>query len=207
MTIERRGFLATLGALGGAAATGFPRPLAAQATQTAQGWDMSWVEQLKGSHKQVFDMSDMERGLLVVKNWLDAWQSIYGLKHPQVNAVIGIASRAYPVNANDAMYRKYPLGEQWNLTDPDTGKPTLRNLHLSGGEAKVQALQARGTVFWMCNNALINISGRLAKAANATPEAVYADLRANLNPGVIVVPAHTMLLGICQERGCSYEML
>ena len=35
---------------------------------------------------------------------------------------------------------------------------------------------------------------------------VYAELRAGLVPGVIVVPAHTMLLGLCQERGCSYEV-
>jgi hypothetical protein len=33
------------------------------------------------------------------------------------------------------------------------------------------------------------------------------DLVAGLHPGVIVVPAHTMLLGLCQERGCTYQMV
>jgi hypothetical protein len=36
---------------------------------------------------------------------------------------------------------------------------------------------------------------------------VRAELIAGFNPGVRLIPAHTMLLGLAQERGCTYEQL
>lgn len=174
---------------------------------------MSWLDQLTGQHKQVFDFSNLDIGLLVVKNWYDAWETVYRLRHPEVNAVIGIGGHGFPVNASDELYRKFPIGEQWKVTDPETGKPALRNIFLDGGKAPpfagagVRPLQARGAIFWMCNNALAGIASQLAAAVSRPQPEVYQDLRAGLNPGVIVVPAHTMLIGICQERGCSYESL
>jgi alanine-alpha-ketoisovalerate/valine-pyruvate aminotransferase len=59
----------------------------------------------------------------------------------------------------------------------------------------------------MCNNALLAVAGRLAAAVHRPQPEVYQELKAGLNPGVILVPAHTMLIGLCQERGCSYEAL
>jgi hypothetical protein len=206
---NRRHFIASVGAL----AAGSVLPSAIAAGQAAQGWDMTWVDRLTGKHRQVFDMADMELGLLVVKNWVDAWETVYGLKHPEVNAIVGIAGKAFPVNASDALYEKYPIGEQWRVNDPVTSQPAKRNVHLAGdgrgmfAGAGVRPLQARGVVFWMCNNALLGAAGRLAAAVQRPQAEVYQDLRAGLNPGVILVPAHTMLLGICQERGCTYEML
>ncbi len=204
MSVQRRGFLTTMGALAGFAAV---RPRASLTAQTAQGWDMSWLDGLTGKHKQIFDLSDMDIGLIVVKNWLDAWQEVYGLKHPDVNAVVGIGGHAFPINASDALYQKYPIGELWKVTDPATGKPALRNIFLEGSDATVRALQARGAVFWECNNALRNVSGRIGRAVDRPATEIYPELRAGMNPGVIVVPAHTMLVGLCQERGCAYEAL
>ena len=53
----------------------------------------------------------------------------------------------------------------------------------------------------------VNVAGRIGGAVNRPAAEIYPELRAGLNPGVIVVPAHTMLIGICQERGCTYEAL
>lgn len=207
----RRTFLSSVGALAGTAAIlpgGLPKEPTAQG-----GWDMSWLDRLTGKHKQVFDFSNLEIGLLVVKNWYDAWETVYGLKHPDVNAVVGIGGHAFPVNAGDELYRKFPIGTHFKITDPDTGKPAQRNPFLDGGKAPpfvgagVLPLQARGAIFWMCNNALHGVAGQLAAAVKRTEPEVYQELRAGLNPGVIVVPAHTMLIGVCQERGCSYESL
>ena len=54
MRIPRRGFLAGLGAL--AAVT----PRFSLEAQAAQGWDLSWLDQLKGKHRQVFDLGEFE---------------------------------------------------------------------------------------------------------------------------------------------------
>jgi hypothetical protein len=80
------------------------------------------------------------------------------------------------------------------------GPPMIR-------EGKVRPLQARGAVFWQCNNALHGVAHQLASGTQRTQPEVYAALRQGLNPGVIVVPAHTMLVGLCQERGCTYEKI
>ena len=204
MAVQRRSFLATLSAFAGIAAL---RPRIALEAQGAQNWDMTWLDGLTGKHRQVFDLSDMDVGLIVVKNWLDAWQDLYGLKHPEVNAVVGIGGHAFPINATDALYAKYPIGELWKVNDSATGKPALRNQFVEGSSAKVRPLQARGAIFWQCNNALHGVAGRIGQAVNRPAAEIYPELRAGMNPGVIVVPAHTMLIGICQERGCTYEAL
>lgn len=207
----RRHFLTAVGALAGGAM--LPRTLAAASDRAQNGWDLSWLDDLHGKHRQVFDMSNMEIGLLVVRNWFDAHEHVFGLKYPQVNAVIGIGGHAFPINASDAMYVRYPIGELWKVTDPETGKPALRNIFLEGSSApyeqgaSVHALQARGAIFWQCNNALNGVAARIAAAVKRPQPEVYADLRAGLNPKVILVPAHTMLIGLAQEHGCAYEAL
>src|SRR4026209_2305898 len=90
--LERRGFL---GALMGAGAA--PLLLGKSALQSESSgwwppasagladepWDMSWLDRLTGKHKQVFDFSDMDMGLVVVKNWLDAHETVDGVEQPR----------------------------------------------------------------------------------------------------------------------------
>jgi len=215
--IERRGFL-TRAAAGLAALGVLPEVSSAAGSVRGSpalqgGWDMSWLDGLTGKHKQVFDFGDMDRGLAVVKNWLDAHQTVYGLSGKDLNAVVGIGGHTFPVNASDALYQKFPIGELWKVNDPDTGKPALRNIFLDGGKAPpfigagVRPLQGRGVIFWQCNTALHGVAGRIGDAVKRPEPEIYAELKPALNPGVILVPAHTMLIGLCQERGCSYESL
>jgi hypothetical protein len=171
---------------------------------------MSWLNGLTGKHKQVFDLNDMD-GLRVIRNWLDAHQEVYGLAFPDLNTVVGIGGSTFPINAGDALYQKYPIGDLWKVVDPESGKPAQRNIFLEGGKtpreqgARVRALQARGTIFWQCNNALHGVAGRIGDAVKRPEPEVYEALKVALNPGVILVPAHTMLIGLCQEHGCAYE--
>jgi hypothetical protein len=208
---SRRGFLSTLGALAGSAV--IPGAMEGQPASQGGGWDMSWLDRLTGKHKQVFDFTNPTM-LQVMRNWLDAHEQVYGLKVPDLSAVVGIGSPSFPVNATDAMYEKYPIGTEWKITDPTTGKPAMRNIFLDGTgttderENSVRALQRRGVIFWQCNNALKRVATQLANAVQRPQPEVYAELRASgLNPGVILVPAHTMLIGLCQERGCAYEKI
>lgn len=206
---SRRQFITSASVLAGASLL----PDVVQANQSPQGWDLSFVDRFTGKHKQVFDVLDPTIALIVVKNWLDAWESVYGLKHPDVNAVVGIAGKGFVINAGDALYEKFPIGELFQVNDPATGKPATKSPFLAGDQpammagAGVRSLQARGVVFWMCNNALNAVSGRIATAVKRPQPEIYQEVRAGLNPGVIVVPAHTMLVGMVQEKGFTYEVV
>ena len=204
---SRRSFLSSVGALAGASLL----PNVGEAAQTAQGWDLSFVDKFTGKHKQVFDLMDTNLALVVMMNWLDAWESVYGLKHPEVNAIGAIAGKGFAINASDELYAKFPIGQLFGIND-STGKPATKSPFLDGGTGRmagagVRPLQARGVLFWMCNNALQNVSGRIANAVQRPQPEIYTEVRAGLNPGVIVVPAHTMLVGIVQEKGFTYEVV
>ena len=204
---SRRNFLATAAALAGTAM--LPRLADAQ-SQTPASWDLSWLDHLNGKHKQVFDVESIDAPLRPVRNWLDAHRDVLGDQAPDLSAIVGIAGKAFPINASDELYKKYPIGEKWKVEDPETKKPALRNIYLEGGkvpENTVRALQARGVIFWQCNNALKGIAKDLAEMLKLPEADVYAELKAGLNPGVILVPAHTMFIGLAQEKGCAYEKL
>ncbi len=151
--------------------------------------------------------------LLVVVNYLDAHREVYGLAYPDINTVVGIARQGFPINMQDALWAKYELGRRWELKDPATGDWARRNIYFDampappGKVVGVKTLQARGSVFWQCNNALNAIVRELAADTGQAPEPVRAELIAGLNPGVRLVPAHTMALGLAQEHGCTYEQL
>ena len=197
---------------------------AEEAPSAAAPWDLAWIDQLKGKHKQVFDFGKREVGgdgvdvvagdtpLRVVRNWFNAHKEVYSLEHQDLSAVVGITSEAFPMNATDAIWLKYGLGEKWKIKDSTTGTWAVRNVFADPAApttdgVSVQAMVKRGVIFWQCNNALNGVVARLAKAANMEMPAVRADLVAGLMPGVRLVPAHTMAIGLVQERGCTYEAL
>jgi len=213
VSTRRRFFGALAGSLAALPATLRATPRRAPRSEE---WDLSWLDDLKGVHKQVFDVGPVQDGLLhVVMNWLNAHNEVYGLRDDQLSAVVGLASRGFPANASDALWQQFPIGEQYEIRDPATGEWARRNVlaHVPPDAPpmlrgmSVPALVDRGVIFWQCNNALHGVAGRLARRTGGDPEATYATLRAGLMPHVKLVPAHTMLVGLCQEHGCTYEAL
>ncbi len=210
---SRRSFLGILASMTGALLG--PAPVfGARAEPLASGpWDLTWLGTLKGKHRQVFDVETLpgQYPLNVVQNWLNAHKEVFDLEPPQVNAIVGIAL-SYPVNAADDLWAKYELGRRWQLRDPKTAEWATRNIyldHIPAGSAEtgVRPLQARGVIFWQCNNALGFVARQLAEDTKQKFEDVRAELIAGLNPGVKLIPAHTMLLGLAQEHGCAYEQI
>lgn len=212
MSTRRRFF----GALAASVAALPTRLTAEPMPRSSAEWDLRWLEDLKGKHRQVFDVGPVQDGLLhVVMNWLNAHNEVYSLRDNQLTAVVGLASRGFSANASDALWAKYGIGEHNKIKDPETGEWATRNVmvHVPADAPPmvkgmtVPALVSRGVVFWQCNNALRGIAAGIAGATNQQPAAVYEELKAGLLPHVKLVPAHTMLLGLCQERGCTYEAL
>ena len=217
-SLPRRSFLAAVATAAGATAlmplfSGADASLEAAEAPSAP-WDLSWLDKLQGKHRQVFEVGkkveDVPGPLHVVGNYLDAWRDVYHLEFPQVNTIVGIAGSGFPINVNDAIWAKYKVGEKWQISD-DSGKSSANhNVFLESPSsdtkrASVRGLQARGTIFTQCNMALRHIAKEFALASKASVDSVYAELVAGLNPGVRLVPANTMLIGLAQEHGCAYE--
>jgi hypothetical protein len=206
---SRRSFITVLSSLAGISAIQTVGAEAAGQAPAAPAWDLRWMDDLKGQHKQVFDMADADPAsqpppLRLPRNYLDSFREVYKLEFQEVRTVVGITSHAFPVNASDRLWEKYALGERGKIMDPVTKQPAVRNVFMDDSTLGVKALQARGTIFWQCNIALNSVAQQLATARQLPVAEVYADLRAGLNPGVRVVPSHVMALGLVQERGLTY---
>ncbi len=217
---NRRSFLSSLGALSGLTLLGKTAKLEAMPSRIASSlsdWDLRWLDTYKGKHRQIFDYGHAniseESHLVVVRNWLNAHKEVSSLEFPLVNTLVGIAYRAYPLNASDALWDKYPIGELWKIKDPKTSVWAKRNIYRDADQAdakgsfSIDALVARGTGFWQCNNAFGYVVSTLAKTVGKADEAVRAELIDGMMPGVYLVPAHTMLIGLAQEHGFAYEAM
>jgi hypothetical protein len=231
-TGSRRDFLGHLASAGvvlatGACATSGSRLAAAAPTPVASSrpgpgtdpekdnsWDMSWIPRITGRHKQVYDIGVLGdgQGLRTIRNYLNAYRDVFRLNPPEVTAVAAMVNAGH-INFSDAIWAKYGFGEETKTKDPHTDAWVTHNVfrHADAGEAmaefSVEALQARGVIFWQCNNALKGITRRLATKMQMPPETVRAELIAGLLPGVYLVPAHTMAIGLAQEHGCTYEAI
>ena len=207
----RRSFLSVLTSLAGVTAIQAAGTQAAAQVPagSAQNWDLRWIDDLKGQHKEVFDMADADPAaepppLRLPRNYLDGFRDLYKLEFPEVRTIVGISGHAFPVNASDRLWEKYALGERSKIIDPVTKKPAVRNVFMDDSTLGVRALQARGTIFWQCNIALNSVAQQLAQARQVPVAEVRADLLAGLNPGVRLVPSHVMAMGLVQERGVTY---
>lgn len=212
----RRGFLAGLGglAVGLTAPAGFGAPV----SQGVVDANDKWVEGLKGKHRQFFDFNAHNDGLGLIHmhNYVETLKSAYRAAPGDINVVGTCYGGTTPLAWNDAMWAKYKVGAAMNLTDPATNAPLTRNWFHNpakgdpaffGGmlaDANMGSLVRRGATFLMCNNAFRMWVGRLAAAGGGTPEAIDADIRANLVPGVIVVPAMVIAVGVGQRHGLTY---
>ena len=211
---DRRTFLTTLGVLAALPKVSAAQPPAESAPASAI--DITWFDKFKGKHKQVFDLGSFDLAvdspLRQPVSYLAAHRQISHLEPPDdINVIVAISHKAFPMNATDTLWAKYTLGEHWGIKDPATGKPCIRNIFLGApaqaANASVRALQARGVVFWQCNFALGSVAAQLAQATGGKADEIRNDLAAALVPGVRLVPAHTWAIGYVQEQGFTYEKL
>jgi hypothetical protein len=174
-----------------------------------------WLEGLTAKHKQFFDAPAPAGGipLVHVMNYYDTYNKAFAVKDADIDAVLTFYGTTTFHGLKDAMWAKYQLGEFLDITDPATGKPATSNpwraspvvLGLTLPTAGIEALQKRGATFILCNNALTIFSGLLAQKRGLDATAVYEDLKANILPGVWLVPGMVVAIEQAQRAGLSYH--
>jgi len=213
----RRGFLATAATAAVASALPFsrlegavlPGPMPSSANPDA------WIDGLKGSHRMIFDSPQPNGGIMLIHmlNFYNTYNQAYGAADSDVNGIGGLYGFTTFHGLNDAMWAKYKLGAVVNETDPDTKQPALKNpwrtnpeiLGMRLAPASIESLQKRGATFILCNNALTFLSGLAAKQQGLDGTAVYEDMKANMLPGVILVPGMVCAIDAVQKAGVSYH--
>jgi hypothetical protein len=210
----RRRFLETLG---GASAMLLADPSllhAAPSAAPAPEWNLGWVDRVRrAKYRAVFDAPGRGIVLDLATRYLDNVQTVFGaVPDGDAVAVLNIRTTATSLGLSDAMWQKYPLGEDAKVTDPSTNAPAKRNLDWRPtpppgaivGNAGIEKLQQRGAIVIVCDFALGHLSGRLAKAVGSTTEEVHNELRANLVPGGFLVPSGIFGAAHAQNAGCAF---
>ena len=225
---KRREFIGRLAA--GAVAVGLTGSVpSALAGETVARPDISpsdkWLERVTGKHRQFFDMPNHENGmgLLHVRNYLNTMRDTYGVRHPAVTAVTGLYGMTTMLGFNDAMWQKYGLGNPLKVMDGSKVPATanvfykapagVANLSVTGApipipaDSSISALQDRGGVFILCNNAFNVWMGLLGGGDTAKSAALRKEFEANVLPGVFIVPAMVVAVNQAQMHGCTYMYL
>ena len=219
----RRGFLARLAGAAAALTAGGSLPGGTLAAQSPA--HDRWLAGLKGAHRCLFDFPGHGDGLpqIHIYNYINTYRTAYGAPNSSVNAIGTFygapgGPASIPLAWNDVVWEKYKIGELLKLTDPATRLPSTRNMFfrpragdpvLFGGAfavAGIESLQRMGTTFLMCNNSfqawVAFLSGSGTKG---NPSGIEREIRANLLPGVITVPAMVISIEKAQEAGVAYN--
>lgn len=216
LTTPRRGFLGGLAAAA-LGLTGFPGRLAAAppVRRASNNPEFEkWLDGITGKHRQVVDATAPADGfgLIMTYVWLTTQRDTYGLEDADLSAVLVVRHTAIAMALGDDVWAKYKLGEQFNITDPATKAPALRNpfAHVRPGEfqpfpdAAVDKLLARGVKIGVCNVALTLRSARAAQPLGMTKEDAKKEWVAGLLPGAAVVPSGVLAVNRAQEHNCTY---
>ncbi len=172
-----------------------------------------WLKGLNAKHKQLFDTPAPADGipLVHVMNYYDTYNRAYGVKDADIDAVVTLYGSTTFNAVNDAMWSKYKIGEFMKVNDgsgqPATANPWRAAPVIIGAPlpaASIEALQKRGATFIVCNNALTIFSGLLAKSRGLEATAVYEDLKANILPGIELVPGMVIAVEQAQRAGLTY---
>jgi len=196
----RRSFF---GRIAGMAVLGFSGLAATAARAETDG--PNWPGPLKGRHRQVFDVYDINDGypLGFAHNFL--------MPNESATAVLIFRHKGLPFALGSAIWEKYKVGETLKINDPETKAPAVKNPFfepkpgvLRNDEAALERLLAKGAVIGACGVAMRGLSKRLASNAGVSPEEALKEWTANLIPGATVIPTGTWGVNRAQEAGCTY---
>ena len=177
----RRSFFGRIAAMSAFGLFGFATIARAQPAQS-DGPD--WPGALKGRHRQVFDIYDINDGfpLGFTNNFLTPNES--------ATAVMIFRHKGLPYAVGSAMWAKYKIGESFKIIDPETRAPAVKNPYfqqkagvLNNNDMALDQLHAKGTVMGACGVALRGQGRRLAANAGVTAEEALKEWTANLIPG------------------------
>ncbi len=185
----------------------------------------AWFDKVKGSHRVVFDATQPHEIMPFV------WPRIFlvtngatGTPESDCGVVVVLRHEAIAYAFKDKLWAKYAfndvfkageIGPAWQAADaPGAGKTRNPFYMTKPGDFKapgfgavaigIPELQASGVMFCVCNAAMTVYTAVLADKMGMKAEDVMKEWKADLIPGIQVVPSGVWALGRAQEHGCQY---
>ena len=227
----RRNFLGQMLGAAGAASLSIAGVRAAGGAESAPD---NWIKEVGGTHRCLFDFPQHNNGmpLLHILNYLNTYSAAYKTSAGEVGAVgtfYSVGRKAsISLAFNDSIWTRYELGVYTGLKDADGkaytrnvfNKPTTSDLHLlmqaidsptipalAGAipALGIESLRKMGAKFLLCANALGIWCLELEARGKGNAKDIDKELRANLLPGVTIVPAMVIAIDKAQEAGIKYN--
>jgi intracellular sulfur oxidation DsrE/DsrF family protein len=224
METNRAAFLAAAAAgVGAASLAGLASPVSA-----AGGYDiaaMYAVLNKPARHKQLIASTKIDRAgaFRYAGNAMNAFQFALGAGPGSLHSLVVVYGTSVFLAANDMLWGKYRLFDVLDAAaDPlpmlphTPANPFLKPRSSMNAMDKPDdregfyhdfsytALQKRGMSMFVCDNTLHNIADQVGRQSHTDPKTVYADFRANLVPGALVVPAGVAAIILAQEAHFTF---
>lgn len=215
----RREFLDRL-ALGAAAVGALPLGLGALAdplhamtpATTAADWNVTWVRQLTGKHRVVFDVPEVESGYGVWRAsiWANQYHQVLGIPTRELSAAVVLRHNGIALAMKQEFWDRYGVGKAKNVLHPLTQEPTHLNPVLIADAPEPYAsfaldkFLARGGTALACDLALRDCVQLIATKDGMSPEAARARALEMMVPGVILQPSGVFAVVRAQDAGCQY---
>jgi len=213
-------------------ATGVAMPAGAQTDNTGLPWQPmpeaqdGWMDKPGTRHRLMFDStaaSAAESAMFYADTYYAANKSGYGLDPQALGVILVLRHMATPFGYNDTVWAKHgaAFADKLKLAGEQAIRATKNNPLLSAandGKAKndpkskdgddapvtLATLAAKGARFAVCGVATQGIAAQLAKGSDASAKAIEDELKANLIPGAVIVPAGIVAVDRAQEHGYAF---
>lgn len=182
----------------------------------------SWLDKPGTRHRMVFDSVSGDGGrdaLGYANNFIHVNQADYGLTPEQIAVVVVFRHGSTPYGYADPMWAKYgkKFADAMKLTDDMAKRAESVNPMLAkaaGGDPPPKGMEwiadftlsdlaPKGVRFAVCGLATRVIAGMLA-GKDGDAAAIEAELKSNLAPGALIVPAGISAVNRAQEHGYSF---
>jgi intracellular sulfur oxidation DsrE/DsrF family protein len=184
-----------------------------------------WFEKVKGTHRVVYDSTQTNEIMQF------AWPAVFlmtndatGTPASDCGVVVVMRHAGIPFAFQDKMWEKYNFGDMFKAHDlgpaftaADAATATkTRNPFLNTKKGDFQLpgigsvdigiidLMKSGVMFCVCNAAMTVFSAAVAGQMKMKAEDVYNEWKANVIPGVQIVPSGVWAVGRAQEHKCAY---
>ncbi len=216
MDPDRREFIERMAA-GAAVVSGasFLSPSPASA-QGQPAWDLSWVDRIKGSHRAVFDSTEIEDGAGLLRSmiWKMQYAEVLHAGADDMTAVVVIRHSAIPLAMTQEFWDKYDIAKEKKVKNPITEQPTKTNpVLLSADRGELPAPMASlnlagflkgGGIALACNLAFGDCVRTIAKRDKVDDAEARKRALAMLLPGIVLQPSGVFATIRAQEAGCHY---